>query len=295
VRTDLNTLLTALYVKIDDHLGRPTRTGRPPKLTDAELLTIAVAQALLGIRSEARWLRFLPRHLPGAFPYLPQQSGYNKRLRAAVPLLKHVIRMLAIDTDLWTDATWVVDSTPVECGRSRDTATRSEPAGWAGYGYCSSHSRFFRGLRPHLVRTPAGLPITQALATPKLDERQVLMAILEHDPAILHDRPGLLIIADKGYVSRELDAFLADCGVRLLSPNYRTPHPAQHLLKPVRQLIESVFDTLKGQLDLELHGGRSIEGVGARIAQRLLAMTAAIWHNRATGQPLTRSLIAYDH
>ncbi|WP_189260147.1 IS982 family transposase, partial [Lentzea flava] len=260
--------------------------GRPPRLTDAELLTLAVAQALLGIRSEARWLRFLPRHLPGAFTYLPRQSGYNKRLRAAVPLLKHIIRMLALDTDLWTDATWVVDSTPVECGRSRETAKRSELAGWAGYGYCSSHSRFFWGLRLHLICTPAGLPITWALANPKIDERQVLMAILDHDPSVLSDRPGLLIIADKGYVSGELDTFLAERGVRLLRPSYRnrTPHPAQHLLKPVRQLIESVNDTLKGQLDLELHGGRTIDGVTARIAQRLLALTAAIWHNRATSQ-----------
>ena len=69
VTTDINTLLTALYVKIDDWLGRPRRVGRPPRLSDAELLTIAVAQALLGIRSEARWLRFLLVHLPGAFPY----------------------------------------------------------------------------------------------------------------------------------------------------------------------------------------------------------------------------------
>ena len=59
-------------------------------------------------------------------------------------------------------------------------------------------------------------------------------------------------------------------------------------MKPIRQLIESVNDTLRGQLDLELPGGRSIDGV----AERLLAMTAAIWHNRAPGQPLTRSLIA---
>ncbi len=111
------------------------------------------------------------------------------------------------------------------------------------------------------------------------------------------DRPGLLIVADKGYVSAELDRWLAERGVRLLRPSYRnrTPHPGEALLKPIRQLIESVNDTLKGQLDLELHGGRSIEGVAARIAQRLLAMTAAIWHNRTTGQPITRSLIAYDH
>src|SRR3954468_20227397 len=153
------------------------------------------------------------------------------------------------------------------------------------------------GLRLHLVCTPAGLPITWALATPKLDERQVLMAVLDHDPDLIAERPGLLIVANKGYVSAELDRWLTERGVRLLRPSYRnrTPHPGEHLLKPVRQLIESVNDTLKGQLDLELHGGRSIEGVGARVAQRLLAMTAAIWHNRATGQSVTRSLIAYDH
>ncbi|MEV5297532.1 transposase, partial [Amycolatopsis methanolica] len=105
------------------------------------------------------------------------------------------------------------------------------------------------------------------------------------------------IIADKGYVSRELDHYLTERGVRLIRPSYRNrqPHPGEPLLKSIRQLIESVNDTLKGQLDLEQHGGRTIEGVGTRVAQRLLALTAAIWHNRATGQPITRSLTAYDH
>ena len=297
VTTDINTLLTALYVKIDDWLGRPPRVGRPPRLSDAELLTIAVAQALLAVRSEARSLRFLPAHLPGAFPYLPGQSGYNKRLRAALPLLKRAIRVLAADTDLWHDDVWVTDSTPVECGRSRPTAQRSDLSGWAGYGYCASHSRWFWGLRLHLVCTPSGLPIAWSLASPRVDDRQALTAILEENPALFSARTGQLIIGDKGYISAELDRWLAERGIRLLRPSYRnrTPRPDEHLLKPVRQLIESVNDTLKGQLDLELHGGRSIEGVGARIAQRLLAMTAAIWHNRVTGQPVTRSLIAYDH
>jgi hypothetical protein len=182
---------------------------RPPKLSDAELLTIAVAQALPGVRSEARRLRFLPRHLPGAFPYLPGQSGYNKRLRGALPLFKKVIWLIAADTDLWFDDVGV--TTPPPSNAADPGPPRNAPT-W-----------------------PAG-PAT-AIA----------------------------------------------------------PHTGEHLLKPVRQLIASVNDTLKGQLDLEPHGGRSIEGVGARIAQRLLAMTATIWHNRATGQPLTRSLIAYDH
>jgi hypothetical protein len=174
---------------------------------------------------------------------------------------------------------------------------RSNLAGWAGYSYCPSHSRFSWGLRLHLECTPAGLPIAWALADPTLDERQVLMAVLDHDPTLTHGRPGLTIIADKGYVSAELDRYLAEPGVTLLRVSYRNrrPRPGEHLLKPVRQLIESVNDTLEGQLDLELHGERSIDGVGARIGQRLLALTAAIWHNRASGQAVTRSLIAYDH
>ncbi len=123
------------------------------------------------------------------------------------------------------------------------------------------------------------------------------MAVLDHDQPLLDARPGLLLVADKGYASAELDDYLHARGAELLRPSYRNrrPRPAEALLAPIRQLIESVYDTLKGQLDLELHGGRSLTGVTARVAQRLLALTAAIWHNRATGQPITRSLIAYDH
>ena len=116
------------------------------------------------------------------------------------------------------------------------------------------------------------------------------------DADLLTDRPGQLLLADKNYIPRELDDYLQRRGAALLGPSYRNrpPRPGQHLLGPIRQLIESVYDTLKGQLDLELHGGRSLAGVTCRVAQRLLALTAAIWHNRATGQPVTRSLIAYD-
>lgn len=150
MHTDLDTLATALYVRIDDTLkaSPELRRWRPvvgiaPKLTDAELLTVAVMQALLGYVSEARWLRFDRSGLAHLFPYLPRQSGYNKRLRAARAQVIYFVRALAQDTDLWTDDVWIADSTPVECGRSRETVKRSALAGWASYGYCRSHSRYF--------------------------------------------------------------------------------------------------------------------------------------------------------
>lgn len=119
-----------------------------------------------GLRSEARWLRYANKHLSDMFPYLPQRAGYNKRLRTALPLVKRMIREPAMDSDFWFDNHWITDSTPVPCGMSRPTVQRSNLAGWAGYGYCASHSRFFWGLRLYLVCTPTGMPIMWALANP---------------------------------------------------------------------------------------------------------------------------------
>ncbi|MEU9444370.1 IS982 family transposase [Streptomyces sp. NPDC048304] len=230
--TEMDTLATALYVRVDDLLKaspplapwRP-RVGLEPKLSDAELVTLAVMQALLGFVSEARWLRYAHAHLRYLFPYLPQQPGWNKRLRRAAELVRRILRELATDTALWTGDVWIVDSTPVGCGRSRET------------------------------------------------------------------------LADKNYYGRDFERHLADLGVRLLRPA-RKGEPERggaELFKPLRQLIESVNQTLKAQLDLERHGGRTPSGVTARVLQRLLVLTAAIWHNHKTGGPIIRSLAAYDH
>jgi len=159
--TDLDTLATALYARIDDTLKahpelmpwRP-RVGIEPKLSDAELLTLAAIQVLQGFNEEARWIRYAQDHLRHLFPYVPAQAGYNKRLRKSAGQLEALIRLLGEDTDVWHDDVWLIDSTPVECTRSRPAAQRSNIAGWAGYGYCASHSRYFWGLRLHLVCTP---------------------------------------------------------------------------------------------------------------------------------------------
>jgi Transposase DDE domain len=303
VTNDIDTLATALYVKTDDLLKRypdlaPWRpqTGLQPQLSDAELVTLAVMQALLGYASEARWIRYAHTHLRHLFRYLPGQSGYNRRLRAAATLITTLIRALAADTSLWTDDVWVVDSTPVECGRSRGTARRSDLAGWAEYGYCASHSRYFWGLRLHLLCTLAGLPVGFALTGAKADERQVLLDILA-DPVLTAGRHGQIIIGDKNYYGHCFEATLADGRVCLLRPA-RKGEPQQagtQFFKPLRQVIESVNDTFKGQLDLERHGGHTPAGVMVRVLQRILALTTAIWHNDHTGQPVKRSLVAYDH
>jgi len=302
---DLDTLATALYVTCDDLLKKHPERGpaRPvvgfaPQITDAELATLAVMQALLGYTSERRWLRHARAQLLDMFPKLPQQSGYNKRLRKLATTMSWLVSTLGGETSVATDDVWVIDSTPVECARSRETVKRSDLAGWAEYGYCASHSRFFWGLRLHLVCTLHGLPVGWALTGAKADERAVLTDIVANTPALARlEHTDLTWIGDKNYYGATFEAEVAASGIDLLRPARKgeQPRPGEQFFKPLRQIIESVNDTLKGQLDLEAHGGRTIAGVCTRVAQRILAMTAAIWHNDILGLTIRRSLIAYDH
>jgi hypothetical protein len=301
---DLDTLATALYVKIDDLLKdspqwapwRPA-VGIAPRISDAELATLCVMQALLSFTSEARWLRHARTHLDHLFPYLPKRPGYNKRLRKLVTTVNWLIRQLAVDTSIWSDDVWVIDSTPIECARSRETVHRCDLAGWAQYGYCASHSRFFWGLRLHLIATLHGLPIAFALTGAKADERQTLLDILGNDPDLVLSRRSQTLIGDKNYYGRDFEDTLSSAGLHMLRParNGEAQRDDQRFFKPLRQVIESIFDTGKDQLDLERHRGHTPEGVLIRVLQRLLALTAAIWHNDHTGQPIKRSLLAYDH
>ena len=126
--------------------------------------------------------------------------------------------------------------------------------------------------------TPSGPPVLWALASPKIGEREVLEAMLEVDAQLVKERQGLLLITDKGFASRALEASLSADGITLLRPSRKeeTARTGEPMLKKVRQLIESVNDTLEGQLDLEQHGARTFEGIAVRIAQRVLALTAAV-------------------
>jgi len=296
VSKDLDTLLTALYVFVDDHVVPPRiGRGRRPVLTDSELICLAVAQVLLRFDGERRWIR----HIHSApqwrsmFPRLPKQSGYNKRLRTAYPLVCKTILALAACCPSFFDDLWITDATPVPCGMSKETVKRSELAGHANYGYCASHSRWYWGLKLYLVCTGDGMPIMWCLADPKIGEREVLAALLDNNHHLI--REGQILLADKGFSGEEFQALTETMRLRLLRPDRKDETYRNGNLGGVRQWIESVNQTLKNQLGLERHAGRTPAGVFIRVAQRLLAMAAGIWHNWNTGVTSKRSLIAYDH
>jgi hypothetical protein len=298
VIADLDTLLIALYVELTDRIipsrGTPRRgPGRPPALSDAELVCLAVAQVLLRCDDERRWLRSAPARVGHLFPRLLSQSEYNARLKSAAALMEEALRWLAERTPSTTELLRLMDGTAVRCGASRATAIRSGLAGWASYGHDASHHCFYWGARLMLAATADGVITAFGLASPKLaGEREEALAMLGHHKNL--PPPGTVIVADKGFAGRDFEAGLTQIGLRLVRPA-RKDEPPRPFPGWLRQRVEAIIWTLKGQLGLDRPGGRVPAGLWARVVQRLLALNAAIWFNWQIGAPVKRSLIAYDH
>jgi hypothetical protein len=250
---------------------------------------------LLDCPKERRFLRCARRRLGHLFPYIPGQSGYNKRVRALAPQIVRVLSYLGRISPSWCDNLRLVDATPVPCGRSRETVKRSEFAGHAAYGFCAAHSRHFWGFKLYLLSAPDGMPIAFELAPASVPEREAVSEMLEGI-----NLSGYTVIGDKGLSGADIEQLVTALGGIFRRPDRRDETRRLGNLGGVRQWVEAIFDQYKDQLSLERHGAHTLPGLIARIAQRLLAMGAVVWHNwrlREAGEldtPL-RSLIAYDH
>jgi hypothetical protein len=284
---DLDTLCTVVYCTADDLLPE-RRSNARRRTTDAEIVTLCVAQAIMGIPSDRRFLAAARGRLSHLFPELPRQAGYFKRRRRLVPVLEWLLLIFAQQSPGFYDDLLLIDSTPVECARSRETVLRSALGDLCDYGYCPSHSRYFWGVRLHAIFATDGTPRALSLATPKRDEREVGLELLRR----CRRTGGEILLADKGYAGKEFACEVADLEATVVRPKRRDePGEGPHLA-PIRQRIESIFWTCKDILTLERHGARTLAGLKERILQRFLCLAACVSLNHQLGRP-SRSLVNY--
>jgi hypothetical protein len=286
MHADLDTLLTTVYCMADDLLPRKPDNARR-RVSDAEVVTLCVAQAIMGIPEDPRFLAVAPKRIGHLFPELPKQPGFHKRRRRLAATIERLVSIFAAECPGAHDDVVLVDSTPVECGRSVETTRRSELAPWCASGYCASHSRHFWGMRLHAVFAPDGTPRAWALAPANVGEREMAEALLGATLA-----GGEAVIGDKGYAGAGFEGKVEEMGATLFRPARKDESGRGPHLAPIRQRIESIFRTCKDLLTLERHGARTIENLRARIASRLLALAAGVYLNSWLGRP-SRSLVAF--
>lgn len=286
MRADLDLLCISVYCTADDLLPARPGNGRR-KLTDAEVVTLCVAQVLMGIPSDRRFLRAAKRQLGHLFPVLPSQDALHKRRARLADAIEWLSGHVSAQCPGADDDLVLLDSTPVECGRSLETTRRSDLADVCGYGYCKSHSRWFWGMRLHLLCAPDGTPRAATLVSADRPEREVALPLLKR---ALHG--GETIVCDKGYAGREFEQAVRELGGLIVRPARKNEPPTGVHLAPIRQRIESVFLTFKDLLSLEHHGARTPTNLRARIATRLLALAACIRLNHQLKRP-SRAIADY--
>ena len=211
---------------------------------------------------------------------MPSQSGFHKRRVRLRDTIEWLTGVFASQSPGAHDDVLLLDSTPVECGRSIETTRRSRLADACGYGYCAAHSRRFWGMRLHAIFAPGGTPRAIQLAPADRSEREVALELIPRAT-----RGGETIVCDKGYAGTDFEHAAKNLGATIIRPNRQDEPQPGPWLTPIRQRIESIFYTLKDQLTLERHGARTLPNLRARIATRILTLTACITLNHQHGRP----------
>jgi Transposase DDE domain len=281
----LETLVVAAYMFADQ--AAIPRPGPAGKITDAELIALAAAQAAMGVPSDRQFLGLVAKVLPGWFPHVPEQSQYNRRLRRLAPLI--AIVQLRVSELLASGELRIADGTLIGVANYPGCASRSEFAGTAAYGYCAAKSQYVWGVRLVLLTDAAGLPVGYTLVAANEKEYEPVRELTT-------SQPGCTLIADKGLWGREYAETLALQDVTILTPDRlrnRDNLGREKRLASLRLVIESTISNLKCQMRLEQHLAKTPAGLTQRIVQRLLALTLGMLVNALTDRP-PRALAAYD-
>ncbi len=282
---DLDSLTTALYVSADDFLPARTGPGRQPRSptqnSSRSLLrrssSAAIGAAVLARRATATGAS-VPLH-PAAIGLQQADPG----ARASISL---VIAQLARVSPSFCDRIRLLDSTPVPCGASRETVKRSDLAGWAAYGYCASHSRYFWGLRLYLCCAPDGMPISFCLA-PRTSPSGKSPQRCSSTRAATGCSPARRSSSAIRASAAEFEEIVASLDATFIRPDRKNEPKRFGNLGGVDQWIESVNDTLKGQLSLEEHGGHSPKASGPASANAYSPSPPASGTTGCCGKPAT--------
>jgi len=287
---DLETFLVSLYVVVDEwwkrhHLRPLRRVGRPPTLTEAEVLTLAVLAQWPRWRSERDFWRFADVHLREYFPQLLSQSQLNRRIRALEPEMRALQRNLAESLVESSGVYHVLDTTLVPAVVRVRACRKGLFAGQAAFGRSVSKTEWVYGFKVGLSVSPTGMVAAFGLAPANCDERKVGEFLVSSDG---HDT----YLADKGFSSVAWERhWLDEHGALVAATPQKNAKRAwteadRKWAAGKRQLIEGVIWQLKDQFSLERHRAKTIGGLLTRLAAKVAAYTCGQLLNARLGRPL---------
>ncbi len=297
---DFDTFLIGLYLMVDEWLQKEGRQylrpegGAPPRLSDAEMLTLLLAHQLAQAKwRERRWLRFLKHNYLQWFPSLTTQSAYNRRARNLAGVLNALRVQLAKEVLAQLPPEGVVDGTPIHVRHWRRYGLHHLALPEADLGYCAAKREYYYGYKLLALVTLNGIIVEWGLIPASADERDGLEEMMIDDEQ-------WLMWSDKGMLDENRQRRLEEeQSIVLVTPTRRNQkaqlHPAlRQLLATTRPIVETTFAQAKEYVDLENPHAYTWRGMVLRIITKLAAMMVVAWANLRHGlSPLSFASFAW--
>jgi hypothetical protein len=277
----LEEAITVLCCLIDDTYALLNPSGRGyesiKKLSDSEVLTLALLQQLRGVESERSFLRDAKRFFAHLFPGVARlyPSSFNRRVRKLrrflEPLRREVLSELVGDPE-----TLLVDSTLLEVLHPRQVPQSAgfDGAAWVRWGSFSVY-----GVKLHLLCAPNRIPISYELTPANAADVSLTEELLAE--AALGEEVARKLLGDLAYRSEDLKGALAEVGILLATERSERRHGA-------RQHIEIAISSLKRVFGLGETLAITLVGLATRIAAKIAAYTYAFLVNRRLNRPQGR-------
>lgn len=283
----LEEAITLLFCLIDDAYTALNPKGwrsheSLKKLSDSEVLTLALFQQLRGVESERSFLRDAQRFFSHLFPGITglHPSSLHRRVRKLRNFLESVRRQVLPEL-VGDPETLIVDSTLLEVVHPRQV---NQSAGW---GEASSGARWAKwgsfavyGVKLHLLcatnRVPLCYELTAANVADVLLVRELLAGAGLDESSVARR-----LLGDLAYRSGQLSEELAEVGVLLATEKARRR-------PPLRQQVEVCFALLKRIFGMDGTLAKTLTGLATRIAAKVCAYTYGLYINRMLGRPQGR-------
>jgi len=278
---DFETLLVTVFVIVDDWYQKaiPPRNHLPgvkPKLSDSEILTLALIMDYLPFPGETQFLGFMEANYGGWFPDLLDQSQFNRRLRRLEGRLEALRRSWVMQLGALEEANFLIDTKPLPVVGYRRDKRHSDFSGSANYGYCSARKLKYFGYKLVMLSTVAGLPIAYDLVPANTDERQSV-------EAVLFQVSGSDVYGDKGFIGQDWQEQIhRSTGNRIWTIDRSNQHHQaspglKRLIGRVRQRIEGVFHEIQNTgRNPERLLNKTVEGFATHIAAKIASHTLRI-------------------
>jgi len=273
----LEEAVTVLFCLVDDGYRNINPNAQCyeslKKLSDSEVITLALFQQLRGLESQRSFLRdasrFFSHLFPGVIGLAP--SSLHRRIRKLRCFLEPMRRAVLSDL-VGEPETLLIDSTLLSVLHPRQVG---QSAGFVGAAWARWGSFSVYGVKLHLLCATNGVPLSYELTSANVAEVRLTEELLAE--ANLGREVVRTVLGDLAYRSGPLKSKLAESGVRLV-----TERAKQH---GARQRIEISLSSLKRVFRLGETLATTLTGLVTRIAAKVAAYTYAFSINRLLGRP----------